>query len=82
MWAAGAVSTVSVAVHDEGCGTGGQTDVGLGMGGGELSTGFDAELVLCLPGNIGVDRPAAAHMDGAGAETGTCTILRGDDTDD
>jgi len=67
MWAAGAVS---VAVHDEGCGTGGQADIGLGMGVGELSTGFDAELVLRLPGAIGVDGPAAAHMGGDGAETG------------
>jgi len=76
MCAAGAVS---VAVHDEGCGTGGQADVGPGMGGGELSTGFDAELVLRPPGAIGVDGPAAAHMGGEGTETGTFTT--GDEDD-
>ncbi len=59
MCAAGAVS---VAVHDEGCGTGGQADIGLGIGVGELSTGFDAATILRLPGAIGVDGPAAAHM--------------------
>ncbi len=56
MWAAGAVS---VAVHDEGCGTGG------------LSTGFDPELFLRRPGAIGVDGPAAAHMGGESTGTGT-----------
>ncbi len=67
MWAAGAVS---VAVHDEGCGTGG------------LSTGFDPELFLRLPGAIEVDGPAAAHMGSEGTETGTFTTGDEDDTDD
>jgi len=83
MWAAGAVSTVSVAVHDGSGGLGSQADIGLGMGGGgELSTGFDAELVLRLPGAIGVDGPVAAHMGGESTETGTFTTGDEDDTDD
>jgi len=72
MWAAGAVLSRFLvdAVHDESGGTGG------------LSTGFDAELVLCLPGAIGVDGPVAAHMGSEGTETGTFTTGDEDDTDD
>jgi len=73
MCAAGTVFTVSVAVHDEGCGTGGQADIGLGMGVGELSTRFDAATVFRLPGAIGVDGPAAAHMGSESTEPGALT---------
>ncbi len=40
---------------------------------GDLSTGFDAELFLRLPGAIGVDGPVAAHMGDESTETGTFT---------
>ena len=41
---------------------------------------FGADTVLCFPGDIGVDGPAAAHMGSEGTETGTFH-QRGDDTD-